>query len=244
MPDFNRYKTANVLVQDVCKIMGLPAPVSAAASLDSTSRQLWTLLSQVGQEVMDEYDWQIIDKTYNFMVQDPVLSYALPADLQKFIDSTGWNITSRIPLIGPLTSQQWALLQARQLGGTTLRMQYIIQEGFFRVYWAPSDAQEISISYQSRGWVQDGTTPTTFRDYVENDSDVVMFEPRLVITKLILEWRKKKGFSTVDDQAAYDKALSNAKYNDRPKVDLQTSGTASYPYLGYLNMPDQGYGNP
>jgi hypothetical protein len=222
MANFNRYITALAIVQRVVQAMALPVPTTGASATDATTKQLWALLRECGQEVMDEYEWQIINKTYEFNIQDPTLEYALPEDLQQFIDSASWNLTSRIPLIGPLTTQQWQLLQARQLGGTTLRLQFIIEAGVFKVYWAPSDAQEVSMSYQSRGWVQDATVPTTYRDYPENDADIVLFDPRVMITKLLLEFRKKKGFSTVDDQAAYDKALKTAKYNDRPKNDTRT----------------------
>lgn len=242
MADFNRYITANETIRRVCANLALPTALSASGSTDALIRQLWALLTEVGQEIIDEHEWQIINKTYEFVIQDPTLVYPLPPDLQQFIDASGWNITSRIPLIGPLTTQQWQLLQARQLGGTTLRLQYIIEEGQFKVYWAPSDPNTVSIAYQSRGWVQDGTTSTIYRDFVQADNDIVLFDPRMVVSKLILEWKKKKGFATDNDQEAYDKALSNAKYNDKPKLDLNTSGSSSYPYLGYLNMPDTNFG--
>jgi hypothetical protein len=244
MSDINRYITANETIQRLCRVLGLPVPTSSAGATDSMTVQMWALLTECGQEIMDEYEWQIINKTYLLTIQDPVLEYGLPSDFQSFVDSTGWNRTSRIPLIGPLTSQQWQLLEARQLGGTTLRLQYLIEDDKLKFYWAPSDVQEIAIAYQGRGWVRDGTDPLIFRDYVENDGDIVLFDPRMVQSKLKLEWRRRKGFEVVDDQAAYDKALNTAKYNDRPKNDLQTSGSSSYPYLGYLNMPDTNYGNP
>jgi hypothetical protein len=243
MANFNRYITAAAIVQRACRVMGLPVPTTPSGATDSTSVQLWALLTECGQEIMSQdFEWQIINKTYDLTIQDPVLEYPFPEDLQQFIDSSGWNITSRIPLIGPLTTQQWQLLQARQLGGTTLRLQFIIEAGVIKFYWAPSDPNDISISYQSRAWVQDDTDPNTYRDYVENDADLVLFEASLMVKKLILEFRKKKGFPTADDQDAYDKALEAAKYNDRPKLDLSTSGSSNYPYLGYLNMPDTNYG--
>lgn len=244
MPAAVRYMTAQTAISRVCKAMGLRVPVSASGATDSLSVQLWALLSEVGQELLGEYDWQVKIKTHTVVIQDPTLNYALPTDFEQMFNSAAWNRTSRIPLIGPLTEQQWQLLQARQLGGTTLRLQYKIEDDLLKFYWAPSDPQTIAFSYVSNGWVQDGTDPLIFKSVATADNDLILFDQRMFITKLILEWRKKKGFSTVDDQAAYDKALATAKYNDRPKNDLRTSGSSSYPYLGYLNMPDTNYGGP
>lgn len=242
MADINRYITGLATVIRVMGILGLPTPTAAATATDSTTKQMWALLTEVGQEIMDEYDWQIINKTYELTIQDPVLEYPLPADFQQFIDATGWNRTSRLPLLGPISPQIWAMLLARDLGGTTYAVQYVIEDDQLKFYWVPSDAQDIAIAYQGRGWVKDATNPLVFRDFVENDGDIIMFDPRMVVTKLILEWRRKKGFDVNADQKAYDKALATAKYNDRPKNDLRTSAYGGYPYLGYVNMADTGYG--
>jgi hypothetical protein len=110
-------------------------------------------------------------------------------------------------------------------------------------YFAPSDPQTVRIEYKSRGWARDGSDPLVFRDFVEADADMVMFDPQMVVKKLILEWRKKKGFATPDDEKDYDRALNAAKYKDRPRLDLRTSGCpAGYPLLGIANLPDQAYG--
>jgi hypothetical protein len=242
MADINRMLTGSEIITRVMNVLGLPVSASPASASDSTTKQMWALLTECGQEIMDEYDWEVINKVYTISVQDPVLIYDLPSDFQQFLDSTGWNNTSRIPLIGPVSNQIWRTLIARNLGGTTYALQYVIRENKVEFYWAPSTAQTVTIAYQGRGWCQDASNPTIYRDHVQNNDDIVMFDPRMVITKLLLEWRKRKGFDTVDEQEAYNKALRVAKYNDAPKVDLRTAGTAKYPYLGYVNMPDTLYG--
>lgn len=243
MSDFNRYVTGNDIVQSVMGVLGLPVPSSASGSTESNVRQMWGLLSECGLEILDQYEWQIKTKTLTLTVQAPTLEYDLPSDLVSLVPTTGWNRTSRIPLQGPLDSQIWAVLQARNLGGSTFALQYVIENDKIKFYYAPSDPQTVTMEYTSRGWVRDGSSPTTFRDFVQNDADVVLFPKRLMMKKLLLEWRKKKGFQTTDDQKDYDRALEDAKYNDRPRRDLGTSGMVpSYPLLGAVNTPDTGFG--
>lgn len=242
MPDFNRRDTAGNICKAVLSVLGLPVPQVVSQATDSTSKQIWALLTECGQDLLDKHEWQFFNRTHQFNTIPGTLIYDLPSDFQNYIDSTGWNNTARIPLIGPLTDQQWRLLQARQLGGTTLRMQYVIAADKVEFYFVPDTPQTIAIEYKGRGWVRNGTNPLIFRDYIETDSDLVLYDRRLMITYLKYRWREVKGFDSTNDREAYEDALDNAKYNDKPKVDLRISGAAGYPYLGYLNMPDTGYG--
>jgi hypothetical protein len=242
MANFNRYITANETITRVLKIMGLRVPVSAATSQDATVRQLWAMLTELGQYLLDQNEWQMQTRTYQLTTTPPDLEYDLPEDFQYIVNSSGWNETARIPLIGPLTSQQWRLLQARQLGGTTLRMQYIIEDGKIKFYFVPPDAQTIAFDMVGRSWVRDATDPLIFRDYVENDADVVLYPPRLIMNGLRFWWRRAKGLEYSSDEEEFNKALEDAKYNDKPKNDLSLNNQGGFPYLGYLNMPDTNYG--
>lgn len=243
MADINRYVTAYEVVKRVLANQGLPVPVSATSSQNALDRQLWSLLTEVGQDLMEEYEWQIKSKTFTINTTPGIAEYDLPTDFKSFVDSTGWNMDARLPLIGPMSEQDWRLLQARQLGGTTLRMQYIIQEDKVVFYAVPDQTQEVTISYASRGWVRDTTNPSVFRDFVQNDGDLVLYDPRLVVSALKRRFRIEKGFDATAADQEYTKALEAAKYNDRPKNDLSMSHRSMYPYLGYINMPDTGYGS-
>lgn len=242
MADFNRFVTAGEIVNRVLAVLGLARITNVASSSDATARQMWALLGECGQDLLDEADWQILNKTYEFTT-DAGVEYALPSDLQRFVNSTSWNNTSRIPMIGPMNSQQWRMLQARQLGGTTLSLQYVIEGGKIKLYFAPTPAQTLTIDYISRGWVRDGADPDTFRDQLVTDSDIVLFPPRLMVAYLKHRWRDAKGFDTTASYVEYRNQLEMAKSNDAPKRDLNLAGRAAYPYLGIGNLPDTNLGS-
>lgn len=246
MADYNVRVSGYEIVKRVLRVIGLPVPQSVAGATDAVSIQIWQLLTELGQELLDEYQWQFRTKTWT-VVTDPLLkTYDLPADLRRFINLTGWNNTARIPLMGPMTEQQWALLVARQLGGNTMWLQYRLNQGKLELYYSPSQPNTLTMTYDSRGWVQDAADPTKFKDQMEADGDICTYDPRMIVAMLRFRWRRAKGFDTTDLEQEYISALNNAKNADEPGQDLMLSrgrnGPGGFPYLGYVNMPDTGYG--
>lgn len=244
MADYNVRITGQEIVKRVLRVVGLPVPPSIAGATDAVSVQIWQLLTELGQELLDEFQWQFRTKTWSFPTDPLLTTYLLPVDLNRFIDLTGWNATGRIPLMGPMTEQQWALLKARQLGGNTMWLQYRINQGKLELYYSPSVPNTLTMTYDSRGWVQDAADPTKFKDQMENDGDVCVYDPRLIVAMLRFRWRRAKGFDTTDLEQEYINALTNAQNKDVPGQDLQlsTGNNGGFPYLGYTNMPDTGYG--
>lgn len=239
--NYNRFITANECVRRVLGPMGLPVPTNVFDSNDNTSKQMIALLTECGQELLSEYDWQALTKTHTIVTTTDV-DYPIPSDLERYIDETGWNNTGRVPLIGPTSPQQWRMLQARRLGGTTLRLQYIIRGNNLTLYYAPTPSQTLQLDYITRGWVQDATDSTVYRDYPANANDVLMYHPLLITSILKYKWRDAKGFDSTSALAEYEKHLNAARYADRPHTSLPVSGRRSYPYLGQNNMTDTGYG--
>lgn len=241
MSDFNRIETAGNIIRRVLGSLGLPQPQDVTAATDATSRQILALMNECGQDLVGEFDWQVLEKTHEFTT-DTATEYDLPTDWERYMDDAGWNNTGRLPLLGPLSSQQWRMLQARQLGGTTLRLQYVIENNKIVLYFAPTPAQTLAISYISRGWIEDAADPTVRRDYVAADADKVLFRPRVMVAMLKYKWREAKGFDPRAAYMEYKNALDQAKYSDKPKSSLRLTGRQGFPYLGYVNMPDTGYG--
>lgn len=242
MAEFNRYETASTIITRVLQSMGLPVPTSFVGNTDPVAVQMLSLLTDCGRE-LNTKNWQRFMRTWDFNTTPPTLEYDVPEDLEFFIDDTGWNRTARVPLIGPMTDQQFALLEARQLGGTTLYMQYEVGEDKVRFYFVPNDPQNITITYRSKGWVRDQTTPTTFRDFVQNDGDIVEYPPLLVQKMLKYKWRDAKGFDTTNMKKEVDDFLDLCLAKQAPNPTLSLSRRNRYPYLGLWNLPDTGYGS-
>ncbi len=239
--------TAGTAIRRALGVMGLPAiaDVPARLSTDATARQMWALLLECGQELYGEHEWRMLKRTQTINTSTPSIApdkFALPDDWKRYIDETGWNNSARLPLLGPISDQQWRMLKARGLGASTLQVQYTLEDNYLVLYAPPPTAQTLQIDYLSRGWVQDAVTSTLRKDAPTADADIVLYDPRLIVSMLKFKWRSAKGFDTTAAQIEYNKALDNAKYDDQPKKDLDLSGQSSYPYLGVNNISDTGYG--
>lgn len=245
MANFNRNITALEAVSRAMQQLGLvtTAPVIANGSTDPTVSQIWVLLQQAGLEILEDWDWQFLQKTHTIVTTPPTVNYPLPEDFSGFYNDASWNMTSLLPVQGSLTPQIWRMLQARNLGNQTFTIQYIVQNDELIFYTPPATAQTLTFEYKSRGWVRSYDNAAVYRDQPQNDADIIMFNPNLIVAKLKLMWRKAKGFDPTAAENDYAAALETAKGRDVPGMTLSTVQAQEFPYLGYYNIPDTGYGS-
>lgn len=247
MANFNKTQTGLSIVQDACAQLGLPVPIAAAANpSDVTARQMLGLLNYAGRRLIkptDTYRWSILDKTWILATVPLQTTYAPPADWDSFEDLTGWNFSSRLPMLGPATNPQWQTLKARNLGNSTISVIYRMRGGKFEIYNSYPVSQELRIDYSSRAWVQSGADPLVFRDYVAADDDVVLFDPDLMVAALKLRFLTVKGFDNTSALSDYEIALESAICADTDAPVLTLNLTDTYPLIStQFNVPDTGYG--
>jgi hypothetical protein len=247
MANFNKRQTGLSIIQDVCGQLGLPVPIAAAANPgDVSSRQMLAQLTYSGRRLIkptDTYRWQILLRNWVLITVPGQTVYPLPEDWDSFEDLTGWNFTSRLPMLGPATDAQWQTLKARNMGSSTISVIYRTRGGAFEIYSAFDAPQELQICYSSRAWVQSGADPLVFKDWVETDDDVVLFDPDLMVSALKLRFLTAKGFDTTAALADYKEALESAicADTDAPVLTFNTNDT--YPLIStQFNAPDTGYG--
>lgn len=239
--EFTRRITGQAAVSEVMRDIGLQPPPSISSSLDKSAIQFWSQATKTGQQLLDKHDWQVLEKEFTITTDGVTLEYALPADFDHFFQDSSWNRTSRLPMLGSLTQQEWQLLQARNLGGTTVAMMYQISEDKVVFYSVGTAAQTLVLPYISRAWVVQADN-TTYRDNLANDDDVIRFDPQLFKAALKLQWRSSKGFDTSAALLEYNDCLSAAKAKDSPARTLSLDRRPTYPLIGVLNIPDTSYG--
>ncbi len=247
MADFNTRQTGLEIIQAVCGQLGLPVPIAAVANpTDVTARQMLAQLNYSGRRLIkptDSYRWQVLLKTWILFTDPLVTEYPMPADFDSFEDLTGWNFSSRLPMLGPATDPQWQTLKARNLGSSTISVIYRSRGGKFEIYNTFPDPQELRIDYSSRAWVQSGADPLVFRDYIAADDDVCLYDPDLMIAALRLRFLTAKGFDTTAAAADYNQALESAICADTDAPVLTCNVNDTYPLIStQFNVPDTGYG--
>jgi hypothetical protein len=244
---FNKRGTALTIIQDACGQLGLPVPASVVtATNDTTAQQMLRLLTWSGRKLIkptNTHRWQQLLRTWE-LVTTGATTYALPADWDSFEDLTAWNVTSRLPMLGPATDPQWQCLKARALGNSTISVIYRTRNGLFEIYQAPPTAQSLRIDYSSRAWVHDAADVSEYRDFIDADDDIVQYDNELITALLKLQFLTAKGFDTSAAQSEYDELLEAAISADSDAPVLRVTRSDSYPLLTTeFNTPDTGYGS-
>mgnify|MGYP000184471236 CR=1 FL=1 len=245
--DYQRLMTGNDMVVAVMKTMGLNPPASVPGSTDKTAIQMWALATEVGQNLMREAEWTIQTADFFQLTTIGLSEYDLPEDYDGFSNDASWNYGSRLPVIGTLTDTEWAMLKVRLQASSTFTQMYRIgptdtSNGVSRIELlnAPTAVETLYFPYRSRGWVI--RADNTRSDNLDAADDRIMLDSNLFRVALKKAWREEKGFDTTKLEKQYKDALAKAKAADQPGRTLSLSRRAEFPYLGYLNMPDTGYG--
>lgn len=238
-----RRSTALVLIQSVMKSMSLTVPSTIAGATDKKTLQFWTLATDAGQKLsQNEHKWQVMNNEWLLPTVIGQAAYTLPSDFGSFFEDSQWNRTTRLPVLGGLSEMEWQMLKARNLAGTTFTLLFRVVGDQIVFMDTPTSVQTIALPYTSRGWVQDASNPATRKDNLENDGDIILFDPQLFKDQLKLRWYEEKGFDTTLVERNFQRTLARVAGADSPGRIISIGGGRDYPYLGMINVPDSGYG--
>jgi len=241
-----KYPTAISLVQQVLGQFGLPVPVAVVGSVgDATATQMVYLLQMIGNRLIkptSTHRWTTLKRTWQLSTIPATTLYDLPTDWDSFEDLTGWNFTSRLPMLGPATDPQWQCLKARNLGSSTISVIYRTRGRQFEIYNAFSTPQDLRIDYQTREWVYNPGS-LSYASNITSDDDELLYDRELLTAALRLEFLTAKGFDTTAALADYNKLLEAAICADAESPVLTVNLSDTYPLIStQFNVPDTGYG--
>lgn len=242
-----RLSTANEIINRVAVEVGLNKDVDPVASSDESFVQLRGLLDSAGQELVQLNRWQMLDRVYSFTTAPlDTGTYDLPSDYSAMIDQTGWDRTNNVPIGGPLSSQDWAYLEGRDLVGQTIYAQFQIGENKLQLYpQPPPTGLDVSFRYQSRSWLADQADFANTRyDTIQTGSNVVLFEPILMVKFLKVKFLEAKGFDASSARLEFETMFDAVTGHDEGAPVLSASKDfRGFPYLnGYCNVGDTNYG--
>lgn len=240
-----KYPTAGDVCKSVLGQFGLPVPVAIVSAVnDATATQLLYLLQWIGRKLIKPkpHRWSTLMKTYELLTIPATTLYDLPVDWDSFEDLTGWNFTSRLPMLGPATDPQWQCLKARNLGSSTISVIYRVRGRQLEIYNAFSSAQNLKIDYTSRSWIFNPSSGS-YAEQITADDDELLYDRELLIAALRLEFLIAKGFDTSIALVDYNNALEAAICADAESPILSVNINDTYPLIStQFNAPDTGYG--
>jgi hypothetical protein len=227
---------------------GLTDPFAAS---DPNLAQLCEYLTSLGSDLTINHNWPQFRKEYTFVTSSAQNVYQLPADFHEMIDQTGWNRSTRMPLAGPATPQEWQYLKSRapsllinvvfRLDGDTANAGPTLE---INPGVSPPDSQTIAFEYMSDLWAMTtgGSTPDKRAPTV--GSDVVFYDDELIIAGLKLAWRSDRGFDTMELRETFERRLEHCIGKSLGAVTISLDGALRGVdrLIDDRNLPITGFG--
>ena len=244
----SRFQSVNQLVNTAAIQVGLTPVTDVFAASDPAFNQLTSLISSGLQTLMEDFVWNSLVREFQFTtVEDEEGKIDLPPDFGYMIPQTGWERSENVPLIGPLSAQDWTYLLGRDLVTSTIYASFRFDQNQLYIFpQSPMRAGlDINFEYISRNLFQlAATDPPQYCDVASNATDVALFPPNLVIKQLKMLFLNAKGFDSQVATNEFNKAIESWMGKDNTAGVLNAGRWRRwYPYLDvYRNLPDTGYG--
>lgn len=241
-----RFTTATDIINRAAVECGLLPEPDPIASQNETFIQMEALLNSAGQELVELHPWEQLISQYHVATSAADTGhYDLPSDFAYMIDQTGWEFTNTRPMVGPLTPQTWTYLRGRDLVTSSIYASFRLSDGKLDVY--PNDpvpdGLDINFEYINRNWVRESGSLQP-RDEVQVGSDVILFQPTMMVKLLKIKYLEANGFDSTAARMEFDTLFQSETAKDAGAQIVSAGGSQrGYPYLDtYYSTPDTGYG--
>lgn len=220
----------------MCPTLNLSKPQVVFSSTDDSIVKLTAMMHEAIGDLLAEYDWQFLRREHTITTTSGVDEYPFPTDIDRFISGTFFDRTNRWEIPGSLTAPVWQNVKAWHAGFPFSR--FTIANDRIKFYPTPANALSFACEYVSNRVVNtSGGEPLT---EATSDSDIILFDHRLVIALLKLKWLTFLGLDTSAAADDYNDILSAIKSQETPKEIINAAGSCNnYPFIGMHNFPER-----
>lgn len=234
-------KTLLDVARAITTELGFPSPSTVVSSTDTNILKLYALIRATCDDLLREYDWQQLQRTYTFNTVSGTDNYAFPTDEERFISCTFYDQNNRWPMQGPLTNIEWEQIKVSNLTASPFE-RYRIFAGQVYLFPVPGATTYTFVyEYMSNSFcTSSGGVP---HNDILQDSDLILFDHRCVIYGAKLKWLASVNLDTTAALVDYARSLEYAKGSNVPGRTLSIAGHgAGVPLLSTANIPDTGFG--
>jgi hypothetical protein len=229
------------ICQDAAGLIGLRAPSSVAAATADFPLHLKALVNLEGRYLMRTFEWPVlIDPDQETITTvDGTKDYTFPADFDRVVQGSFWDVTNSKPIKGPDSQAVHAYIN-NGLGvqaGTGKR--FTLQGSAIRIWPTPTAAETLKYKYVSKYWVR--AAAGTPKELYTLDTDTTVLDPLVLTLGVVYRYRRAKRLDAQSEWLEYQSALTNLQgaVIGGDMLDLNDGPHAMSDYEH--NIPETGY---
>lgn len=229
--------TTQDVLDRACEELGLPTTELALGNVSQIGVQALALLNSLGDDLVRIHDWQFLEGTATLTGDGATTEFALPSDFGRIVNQTTWATSNRMPIIGPLTSQEWGWVNFG-IVSVGVFYRYRILGNQVVVSPAPAADEIIKFYYIKKNWVLDNDG-TTLKDSTDAGDDTPQFDRGMLVKGLKVRLWAQKGFDTTQLSKEYNDFLDLEKAQNQGSTAINISGSYDSILLdSRRNIPD------
>lgn len=235
------YWSAVDILKQLSGELGLPQQTTVVNANNVQGTQLLSLLNSAGNELLTYYPWEQFKKEWVWDTVQDQGDYPLPADWKYFVDQTQWDRTNHWPLLGPKSPQEWAYLKGGIVASFP-RMRFRVKNNMFCLFPTPSVVNgtftpfNMAMEYVRNTWVE--RSGGTLADMVQQDGDIVQYDPWLIIKFVKYKFYELKNFDTKGVQADFVRVFDSLTGKDVGAPVLSLTPRPTPAFIGPWSIPD------
>lgn len=212
------------VIQDHCRIHALNIPTGVVGSTDTGVQQLFGILNELLEELVDESKFNVITQEALFVAKaqedQGAMSVLAPNGYSFAYFETFYDRTLRRPLYGPLDETEWQQIKALPNPGPFYKFR--IRGDHLLINPAPTaPLSTIAFEYASSWCVTD--TGGNLKAGITTDTDLFVIPERIIRKGLAFRWKQIKGLPYQADEQQYYNLLNNYIARDKVKTRIDVA---------------------
>lgn len=212
--------TVLTMIQEHCSRSGIPAPAAAASVSNVQAKQLFALMNEMLEDLVDRKVWQQVtqEATHTTLAQaDQGLISTIAPGFVSVIPDSFFNRTQNLRVYYGLTPEQW---QSRQVVGSAPGPSYWARIRLDHLYLDPPPPADdtLAFEYRSEYFVKDAVDSSLKATFTK-DGDTFVLPERVGHAWLRWRWKAEKGLDYAEEFRLYENHLEAlGKRDNGPQV--------------------------
>jgi hypothetical protein len=205
------------VVRDVCAVVGVAAPTSVFASIN-TNRTMFEMLAcanEMAQRIAtDTRDWTTLRTSATLVGDGVATAFTLPANYKRMLlTSNVWRSTStQQPMVFISDTDEWD--QRRVAVEEDAWGEWIMYGGQIHIWPIMAVGVTARFSYLEKNCISLASGGVS--DRFQADDDTFRLDERLLKLGMTYDWKMKKGSPYAEDMGTYSDAIAMAMGHDKP----------------------------